>query len=232
MPVARVQPHCKAERGDDGRDPRGGHLVGGQVRQRQVAAGRERGHQVGQAGPRALLRGRRPGVRAVHRQLPLHFGQPQLKPPDHLRAGLLRRPQHRDLRVLRRDDPDVPHPVGTFSGVGGRVTQPAGPGGAALRGMQSEVADACGDQSGRVAEVGALARPSQPRRRTSITCVTGTSRNAIPCRLFQSEMNRKITAGWSINWQTRWSHPRGNNPQQVVPCSWQTTLPVHAWPPG
>jgi hypothetical protein len=37
-------------------------------------------------------------------------------------------------------------------------------------------------------------------------------------------MNREITAGWSINWQTRWSHPRGNNPQQVVPCSWQTTL--------
>ena len=39
-------------------------------------------------------------------------------------------------------------------------------------------------------------------------------------------MNRKITAGWSINWQTRWSHHRGNNPQQVVPCSWQTTPSV------
>jgi ATP/maltotriose-dependent transcriptional regulator MalT len=37
-------------------------------------------------------------------------------------------------------------------------------------------------------------------------------------------MNRKITAGWSINWQPSWSHPRGNNPQQVVPCSWQTTI--------
>ena len=70
---------------------------------------------------------------------------------------------------------------------------------------------------------GRLPAPASHARRTSITCVTRTSRNAIPCRLSQSEMNRKITAGWSINWQTRWSHPRGNNPQQVVPCSWQTT---------
>jgi hypothetical protein len=70
---------------------------------------------------------------------------------------------------------------------------------------------------------GRLPAPASHARRTSLTCVTRTSRNAIPCRLFQSEMNRKITAGWSINWQTRWSHPRGNKPQQVVPCSWQTT---------
>ena len=45
-------------------------------------------------------------------------------------------------------------------------------------------------------------------------------------------MNREITAGWSINWQTRWSHPRGNNPQQVVPCSWQTTIGCGVTVPG
>ncbi len=71
---------------------------------------------------------------------------------------------------------------------------------------------------------GRFPAPASHARRTSLTCVTRTSRNAIPCRLFQSEMNRKITAGWSINWQTRWSHPRGNNSQRVVPCSWQTTM--------
>jgi hypothetical protein len=43
--------------------------------------------------------------------------------------------------------------------------------------------------------------PSRPQ--DLLTCVTRTSRNAISCRLSKSEMNRKITAGWSINWQTR-----------------------------
>ena len=67
---------------------------------------------------------------------------------------------------------------------------------------------------------GRLPAPDSHAHRTSFTCVTRTSRNAMhPCRLFQSEMNREITAGWSINWQTRWSHPRGSNPQQMVPCS-------------
>ena len=79
---------------------------------------------------------------------------------------------------------------------------------------------------------GRLPAPASHARRTSLTCVTRTSRNAIPCRLFQSEMNREITAGWSINWQTRWSHPRGNNSQQVVPCSWQTTLESSWQSPG
>ena len=32
--------------------------------------------------------------------------------------------------------------------------------------------------------------PASHARRTSLTCVTRTSRKAIPCRLFQSEMNR------------------------------------------
>lgn len=36
-------------------------------------------------------------------------------------------------------------------------------------------------------------------------------------------MDWKITARWSVNRQTRWSHPRGSNSQQAVPCSWQTT---------
>jgi hypothetical protein len=28
-----------------------------------------------------------------------------------------------------------------------------------------------------------------------------------------------LLSGSGINWQTRWSHPGGNNPQQVVPSS-------------
>lgn len=31
-------------------------------------------------------------------------------------------------------------------------------------------------------------------------------------------------AGWSHNWQNRWSHEPGRKPPTAVPCSWQATL--------
>ena len=42
------------------------------------------------------------------------------------------------------------------------------------------------------------------------------------------EIGREVAISYTISrdvaWQTRWSHDRGNKPQQVVPCSWQTTM--------
>src|SRR5262249_43961961 len=73
---------------------------------------------------------------------------------------------------------------------------------------------------------GRFPAPASHARSTSRTSVTKTSRNAIPCPICPVQTNRKIPARWSINWQTRWSHPHGNNPQQLVPCSRQTTLPI------
>jgi hypothetical protein len=70
----------------------------------------------------------------------------------------------------------------------------------------------------------ALARPAQPRPQDlSHLCHPNlperhASLPSLPVRNEPEDHSR-----WSINWQTRWSHPRGNNPQQVVPCSWQTT---------
>jgi hypothetical protein len=54
--------------------------------------------------PDALLRGRRPGVAAVHRQAPLQLRDPQLHPVRAVQRRLQGRCQRRDLLVLRRDD--------------------------------------------------------------------------------------------------------------------------------
>lgn len=38
-------------------------------------------------------------------------------------------------------------------------------------------------------------------------------------------------AGWSHDWQPRWSHEAGRKPLSAVPCSWQATRPLSLFAP-
>src|SRR4051794_34930741 len=39
-------------------------------------------------------------------------------------------------------------------------------------------------------------------------------------------------AGWSHDWQNRWSHEAGRKPPTAVPCSWQATVVNELTAPG
>jgi hypothetical protein len=70
---------------------------------------------------------------------------------------------------------------------------------------------------------GRLPSPASHARRASFTSVTRTPRNAIPAISRNRHKPGKRSRG-ANNLQPGWSHPPGNNSQQVVPCSWQMTI--------
>ena len=53
--------------------------------------------------------------------------------------------------------------------------------------------------------------------------MTSTSTNKTWRVNEQTEEPSTRRAGWSHNWQSRWSHEVGRKPLRAVPCSWQAT---------
>jgi len=56
--------------------------------------------------------------------------------------------------------------------------------------------------------------------------MTSTSTNKTWGVNEQTEEPPTRRAGWSHDWQSRWSHEVGRKSLRAVPCSWQATLGV------